>query len=251
MVRTAGVDLAADTKKTAVATIRWESGRAQVEQLVLGASDGLIVDIAAEVDAMGIDCAFGWPDDFVEFVSRHAQGERVDLSRDNGMDWRRRLAYRETDRDILRRTGRSPLSVATDRLGLTAMHCAALLDAIADRIGPISRSGAGRIVEVYPAAALRAWSLSRPNYKIDAGVRESMVSELQLMAPWLDLAGMEREMVRSDDAFDAVIAALIARAHAVGGTHPVPPMLREQADREGWIALPSVAVGSIIGSDER
>lgn len=25
---------------------------------------------------MGIDCAFGWPDDFVEFVSRHAMGAR-------------------------------------------------------------------------------------------------------------------------------------------------------------------------------
>jgi len=57
-------------------------------------------------------------------------------------------------------------------------------------------------------------------------------------------------MVRSDDAFDAVIAALIARAHALGGTHDVPPTLREQAAREGWIALPSVALGMIVGPDE-
>ena len=249
-MRTAGVDLAADTKKTAVATIRWMPGRAKVEQLVLGASDGLIVEIAAEVDAMGIDCAFGWPDDFVEFVSRHAHGLRVDLSRDNGMDWRRRLAYRETDREILRRTGRSPLSVATDRLGLTAMHCAALLDAISDRIGPVRRSGSGRVVEVYPGAALRVWDLSRRNYKTDASVREALTADLRRAAPWLDLGVAEAEMVRSDDAFDAVIAALIARAHAVGGSHDVPPILREQADREGWIALPSVALRSIIDAEE-
>ena len=175
-MRTAGVDLAADTKKTAVAVIRWERGRATVEQVELGASDHLIVDVAAEVDLMGIDCAFGWPDDFVEFVSRHAKGARVDLSRDEGMDWRRRLAYRETDREVLRRTGRSPLSVATDRLGLTAMHCAALLDALADRIGPIPRGGSGRVVEVYPAAALRLWQLSRPNYKVDADVRAGLIA---------------------------------------------------------------------------
>ncbi len=128
---------------------------------MLGAQDELIVDLAAEVDAIGIDCAFGWPDDFVEFVGRHARGERVDLSRDDGMDWRRRLAYRETDRDVAARTGHRPLSVATDRLGLTAMHCAALLDAISDRIGPVRRSGSGRVVEVYPGAALRVWGLSR------------------------------------------------------------------------------------------
>lgn len=244
---TAGVDLAADTKKTALATIRWSAGRAVVEQVVLGASDELIVEAAASADLTGIDCAFGWPDDFVEFVRRHAAGERVDLTRDRGMDWRRRLAYRETDRDILRRTGRSPLSVATDRLGLTAMHCAALLDAIADRIGPVARSGSGRVAEVYPGAALRVWGLSRPNYKVDAAVRGEAVFRLLQLAPWLELGPAEHDMVRSDDAFDAVIAALIARAHAVGGTHPVPPELREQADREGWIALPSAALETLVG----
>jgi predicted nuclease with RNAse H fold len=246
MVYTAGVDLAADTKKTAVATIRWAPGHARVERLVLGASDDLIVDIAADVDAMGIDCAFGWPDDFVDFVGRHARGERVDLSRDSGTDWRRRLAYRETDREVLRRTGRSPLSVATDRLGLTAMHCAALLDAISERIGPVRRSGSGPIVEVYPGAALRLWGLSRANYKIDSAVREASIADLRRMAPWLDLEAVESDMMRSDDAFDAVIAALIARARAIGGTHEVPPTLREQADREGWIALPSVGLESIV-----
>ena len=53
-------------------------------------------------------------------------------------------------------------------------------------------------------------------------------------------------MIGSDDAFDAVIAALITRAHTVGGTHPVPPTLREQADREGWIALPSIPLHAIF-----
>ncbi|MFF2496622.1 DUF429 domain-containing protein [Agromyces sp. NPDC058064] len=247
-MRTAGVDLAADTKKTAIAVIQWESVRATVERVELGAPDEMIVDVAADVDRMGIDCAFGWPDDFVEFVSRHAEGARVDLSRDRGIDWRRRLAYRETDREVLRRTGRAPLSVATDRLGLTAMHCAALLDALADRIGPISRGGSGRIVEVYPAAALRLWQLSRPGYKTDAEVRAGLIASLEERAPWLDLDSVRRRLIESDDTFDAVIAALIARAHALGETHPVPPAVREQADREGWIVLPSGAVEALAGS---
>lgn len=250
-MRTAGVDLAADTKKTAVAVVVWERGRATVERLELAASDRFIVEIAADVDMMGIDCAFGWPDDFVRFVSRHARGDRVDLSRDQGMDWRRRLAYRETDRDVVRRIGRSPLSVATDRLGLTAMHCAALLDSIADRIGPISRSGSGRVVEVYPGAALRIWDLNRPKYKTDREVRAGLVGDFEGCAPWLDLGTARPAMIDSDDAFDAVIAALIARAHAIGGTHAVPPALRAQADREGWIALPAVPLGEIAHSRAR
>ena len=197
---------------------------------------------------MGIDCAFGWPDDFVEFVSRHARGERVDLSRDRGADWRRRLAYRETDRDIQQRTGFRPLSVATDRLGLTAMHCAALLDEIADRIGPVARSGSGPVVEVYPAAALRVWGLLRPGYKVEASVRAEMLDSLRARHAWLDLAAVADEMIRSDDAFDAVIAALVARAHAVGRTHGVPPALRARADREGWIALPSAELAALVDS---
>ena len=54
------------------------------------------------------------------------------------------------DREI---TGRWPLSVATDRLGLTAMHCAVLLDTSGDELGiPVDRSGGGTAIEVYEPA---------------------------------------------------------------------------------------------------
>ncbi|MBM7505926.1 DUF429 domain-containing protein [Agromyces aurantiacus] len=245
-MRTAGVDLAAESKKTALATVRWESGRGVAERVEVAVGDDRIVEVAAEVDAIGIDCAFGWPDDFVEFVSRHARGERVDLARDRGADWRRRLAYRETDRDIQRRTGFRPLSVATDRLGLTAMHCAALLDELGDRLGPVARSGSGPVVEVYPAAALRVWGLIMPRYKTEASVRSAMLDVLRERHAWLDLAAVADEMIRTDDAFDAVIAALIARAHATGSAHPVPAAQRERADREGWIALPSTELDALV-----
>ncbi|WP_353826556.1 DUF429 domain-containing protein [Agromyces sp. SYSU T0242] len=240
MQRTAGVDLAADTAGTALAVVRWESGGAVLERLEVGATDEAIADAAAAASMTGIDCAFGWPDDFVEFVARHARGERVDQSVDRGLEGRRRLAYRETDRDVQRRTGFRPLSVATDRLGLTAMHCAVLLDAIADRLGePVARSGSGRVVEVYPAATLRVWQLILPRYKTDAAVRADLLEALVVRAPWLDLGGCGSLMVASDDAFDAVIAAFAAHAYAVGATHAVPRELRARADREGWIALPS------------
>ena len=42
----------------------------------------------------------------------------------------------------------------------------------------------------------------------------------------------------SDDALDAVLCALIARAAALGLTVPPPDQDRERARAEGWIHLP-------------
>jgi len=239
----AGIDLAAEPKGTALAVIQWPdgaaAGRATVVDLRVGVTDDDIVAVAPDVSSLGIDCAFGWPDDFLRFVTDHAAGKRVDRSLDEGMAWRRRLAYRETDRDIRLRTGRWPLSVATDRLGLTAMHCAALLDRLGEAIGPIDRAGTGIAAEVYPSATLRTWGLDTHGYKNDPARRVDLLAELERAAPWLDLRAVGTMMIESDDAFDAVIAALGARAHALGLTLPAPPELLEQARREGWIHLPT------------
>lgn len=87
------------------------------------------------------------------------------------MDWRRTLAYRETDREASRLTGRWPLSVSTDRLGLTAMRCAGLLARIAQSGIEVDRSGAGAVVEVYPGASLRLWQLPTAGYRTDPAAR--------------------------------------------------------------------------------
>lgn len=247
IVLTAGVDLAAEPKKTALAIVEWSANSARLVSLAVGVDDGTIVDAAEQVDSMGIDCAFGWPDDFVAFVSAHAQGARVDLSNDEGMAWRRRLAYRETDREVHRRMGRWPLSVATDRLGLTAMHCAALLDAIGDRIGVVDRSGTGTVAEVYPGASLRIWGLLVPKYRVDRDARERLLEGLIAEAPWLDLGPHTDELLRTDDALDALLAALTARAHLMGQTFPVREEHRARATREGWIALPSGPLSALLG----
>lgn len=236
---TAGVDLAAESRGTALAVLDW-SGTAVTVDVRLGIADADIAAVAPDVERLGIDCAFGWPDDFVSFITRHAAGERVDAGLDEGMAWRRRLSYRATDRATREITGRWPLSVATDRLGLTAMHCAVLLDAVGAALGtPVDRSGGGTAVEVYPGATLRVWDFGTKGYKNDAGIRAILLARLLERAPWLLLRPEDRRLMEhSDDAFDAVIAALAARAHALGLTHPVPAEYRDQAGREGWIALP-------------
>ncbi|NRG40100.1 DUF429 domain-containing protein [Rathayibacter sp. VKM Ac-2804] len=244
---TIGVDLAAEPVRTAVAALEWSGGEAVVRSLVLGATDEDVIAASREATTIGIDCAFGWPLEFAAFVSAHTRREIAPRTL-AGRDWRRRLAYRETDRAAREVTGRWPLSVSTDRLGMTAMRCAELLDAFAAAGEDVDRSGGGRLVEAYPAAALRLWGVDTTGYKTRPEAVALAVEALRRAAPWLVLpVGAAALMARSDDAFDAVIAALNARAHALGRTVPVPEELRESALAEGWIALPTCGLDELAG----
>lgn len=244
-MRTAGVDLAAESAGTALAVIEWGAGRVRLRELVLGVPDAAIVEAAASVDTLGIDCAFGWPDEFVAFVSDHAAGGRG-AAVDGGMDWRRTLAYRETDRHVRRVTGRWPLSVSTDRLGLTAMRCAGLLGRLEGAGFMVDRSGqTGIAAEVYPGATLRRWGFDTKGYRTDATVRAALLGDLAEAAPWLDLREGAGLMRASSDAFDAVIAALAAGAASRGLCDPPPAEHHVRATREGWIMLPSGDLGAL------
>lgn len=243
---TAGVDLAAENKGTALAVLDWSATGATVLELHLGVGDAQIAAAAGRVDKVGIDCALGWPDEFVSFVTAHANRD-ADFPRfDGGMDWRRTLAYRETDREVRRQTGRWPLSVSTDRLGLTAMRCAGLLARIAEAGIDVDRAGSGVVVEVYPGASLRLWGFPTTGYRTASESRSVLLRMIAEAAPWLDLGGSADLMVASADAFDAVIAALAARNAALGGYAPPPPAQLERAGREGWIALPTGSISDLV-----
>jgi hypothetical protein len=54
-------------------------------------------------------------------------------------------------------------------------------------------------------------------------------------------------MVESCDAFDAVIAALAARAAFLGHYEKPEPSQVKQAKTEGWVALPNQPLSSLIG----
>jgi predicted nuclease with RNAse H fold len=243
---TAGVDLAAENKGTALAVIDWSGPVATLTGLQLGVADDTIAEAATTVDKLGIDCAFGWPDEFVSFIVAHADHESVDAPAvDGGMDWRRTLAYRATDREVRAKTGRWPLSVSTDRLGLTAMRCAGLLGRIQARGVQVDRSGAGRVVEIYPGASLRLWGFDTTGYRVGAPARELLLAQVLDAAPWLDLQHHAELMVRSGDAFDAVIAALATRSAALGHYDPPSPHQLARARREGWTALPTAPLAAL------
>jgi predicted nuclease with RNAse H fold len=250
-VLTVGVDLAAEPVNTAVARISWTGGGAEVQELAVGADDAVLVEEIAAVEKAGIDCPLGWPRRFVEFVAQHQAGAFVAPVDVAGKDWRRRLALRETDlvaRDVIRLI---PLSVAADRIGLAAMRCAGLLARLADAGRPVDRSGAGVVVEVYPAAALKHWNLPFRGYKgaANAGLRHELVDRLAAAAPWLRFGAFEQPCRRSDHALDGVVAALNARAAALGRV--IRPSVEQAAAArtEGWIALPTGSLDDLRHGD--
>ena len=163
---TLGIDLATEPSKTALASIRWESGRATVIELCRGKTedkepltDEILVDRIKQADLTGIDCPFGWPEPFLEFVQAQARGPLEQSDAPGDSEWRRTLAYRQTDIYVGQQLAKKlddkrgakgekenpwahmPLSVSTDRLGLTAMRMAALSVKLAKAGITIDKSG--------------------------------------------------------------------------------------------------------------
>ncbi len=188
------------------------------------------------IDRIGIDVPLGWPDAFVEAVQLHRDG--------NG--WPRlptkEFTHRATDRWLIDELHVHPLSVSTDRIAYPAMRAAALT-------AGMPRDGSGRVVEVYPAAALKVWRLQHQKYKRSTGraVLSEIIGVLRQRAPWLVADDPSWKSIHaSDHALDSLIAALIARAHARGLCHAITDADREAATREGWICLPNGTVERLV-----
>ncbi len=236
MERTIGIDLAVDPRTTAAAEICWSQNGAAVKTPILRCKDDDLLHLLSGLatgERAGVDCPFGWPAAFVEAVSAHA-GHRPWPGNGGRAEHYARLRLRATDRvaDAVVRplTGRGPLSVSMDKLGATAARWAYLADQLAADGSPVDRTGAGQVVEVYPAGARAVWGLSG---------RRSTQSLLRA-APWLRFdPGAQQEYETNEHAFDALIAALVARATHLGLTSPPRNEEEEQAAAvEGWIHLP-------------
>ena len=243
---TVGVDLAAEAKGTAIARIEWSPRAAKLVSLSVGVDDSKVLQVSEGAAKIGIDCPLGWPEDFISFLVEHRVGKTVSGENAGGIDWRRRLSFRETDRHVRAVTGRWPLSVATDRIGVTALRCAGLVARLAATGMSVDRAGLGAIAEVYPAGSLRIWGLHQAGYRTSRELRADLTDQLVTRAPWFDMGESRELMIESCDAFDAVAAALSARAAAIGGATFPSEQVLEIARVEGWILLPSVSLEELV-----
>src|ERR1019366_5080074 len=167
---TIGIDLAAQAKDTAAFEIRWHSTHAEPIGWHARLSDEEILTLVRKADKVGIDVPLGWPTAFVRAVYRH-QFQRPWPVAKTAV-----LRLRATDRFVARVTKIWPLSVSADRIGVAAARAAMLFSKLQE---PLDRSGNGKLVEVYPAAALRMWGFRWRGYKGAKGtaVRHDLVRE--------------------------------------------------------------------------
>src|SRR5437899_744583 len=175
---TLGVDFAAQSKNTALCQMHWQGGSAEVTLLEVGVTDERILVLSEQADKVGLDVPFGWPGAFVNSVAAHR----------DGAPWpeqsQRQLRYRATDHFVHTATGKWPLSVSTDRIGITAFRAASLLSRLALAGEAVDRTGAGKFVEVYPAGAVRRWGLGPATRKDTAALADKVASRC---ARWLGL----------------------------------------------------------------
>ncbi len=266
-MRTLGIDLAAQDKKTAWCAIDWDPGNVSVEAPVVGGPGEDLMDAMRAADWIGIDAPFGWPDAMVGAIHRYATEG----------DWPSdatpaRLRYRETDRFVQetvsdeRDLSVRPLSVSSDRIAVCAWRCATLLREFGectgwrlDRVGvpaagtpgdaSSSPSAPGTVVEVYPAGALALWGFPFKGYKRTpsnsaAAALEQRCTILSALEQegnnWLSLTDEVRAAcLHDDDSFDSFLSSLVARAAATDKSLHPPLAQRTTAAREGWIHLPA------------
>jgi hypothetical protein len=210
---TVGVDVASQPARTAACHLLWTPGNATIQGVRLALDDQALKHLLSteHITKLGVDVPLGWPDAYVRAISAHHD------HRPWGDEPQKHLTLRATDRWVAETLRQRPLSVSADRIAYPALRVAALA-------GPMDRSGEGRVVEVYPAAALRVWALPYRRYKRVAGQKAlaSSVGDLRRPATWLhNEDDVWRRLSRNDDLFDALIAALVAPVAAVNAGEEV------------------------------
>ncbi|MCU1530372.1 MAG: hypothetical protein JWP75_4135 [Frondihabitans sp.] len=232
-----GIDLAAGAKSTCACVL--ESRESALRATVFArCDDNALLELAQGRRKVAIDAPFGWPNEFVDALNAHRSAEAWPAPEHGSPEtYRASLSFRATDRVVMQT--RRPLSVSTDKLGVTAMRCAFLLHRWSTGES-VDRTGRGKFVEVYPAGALVRWGLGGSGYKgANHAVLDDRLDAVLQALPALELSAEHRALCASShDAFDALVAALVARAALLGLTDSPPLARRKQAKEEGWIHLP-------------
>ena len=237
--RIIGIDFATEDSRTGLALATAADG-VRLREVRLPGHDQSVRSILEEwlTDSGGavliaIDAPLGWPASLAASLTSHAAGEALEKSADD-------LFRRATDRFIKREVKKTPLDVGADRIARTARAALQLLGDLRTQLGaaiPLAWDPADvtehAVIEVYPAATLKAHGIRETGYKKDRELerRREIVAALRKK---IDVpADIDEELSRNPDKLDAAVCVLAARDFVTG--RAMPPPDRRLAEREGWI----------------
>jgi predicted RNase H-like nuclease len=233
-----GIDCATQAKNIGLARGTFENGKAQIDEVIIGARNISIVDTIADWISnsqnvlISMDAPLGWPTALGVELHKHQAGNPIKVESNY-------LFRRSTDRFIRTTIGKQSLDVGADRIARTAHAALTLLDEIRLKTGrdiplawePGLQTGIFTI-EVYPAATLIAHDLNVPGYKRKDGqdARRELVGKL---GNRIKLPKETSLMEKNDDALDAAICVLAGADFLRGDVYK--PTDLELAKKEGWI----------------
>lgn len=251
-VRVVGVDWATESKKRAAVELATQSGVLILVKVVQPFSDADAGSTLKDpgLDVVAVDTPFGWPKDFTGFVSAWSAS-----SGGTPPPTSQSFSLRTTDLVVRQETGKQPLSVSADRIGLCARSWVNVVTAekVADRIDVGQRPAPERpVIEVYPGASLKVFA-KHSNSKVDdadfkkkRASREAALKGLSSVFGVQDPNQLTNMLIgvgdEDSDAADAFLAALTALAYLgqLPGWSVRRPASHELAlaETEGWIFFP-------------
>ena len=192
-----------------------------------------LVDWASPI-LIAMDAPLGWPLPMSMELGDHRPGELIETPPNE-------LFRRRTDRVVHDALRKPPLEVGADRIARTAHAALRLLQAIRERSGqrlpvlldPWTSNGSG-VVEVYPAATLKARGYPFQGYKKPTSEHRAKRREiLRCMEGTLFVPNWDVPL-ESDHALDAIICVLAA-VDFMNGECIAPGEQDQARTKEGWI----------------
>ena len=244
-----GIDCAVQPGQVGLALGRWESGTIRVEAVTLGSDAHPPSEIAKAwlaqeriAPLLALDAPLGWPRPLGERLVHHRAGEALGGDPDE-------LFNRFTDRFLHKheQLRKKPLEVGADRIARTAYAALGLVGDLRGTDGgwplPLcwgpgelwSTPTRGGVIEVYPAATLKAHGIAAEGYKGSKAqgqaARERVAAEVAERVH--GCPEIPRLATRSDG-LDAVLC-LLAAQDFLRGEAMAPPTEEVGLEQEGWI----------------
>ena len=249
-----GIDASTIPTRTGlVRAIRTKSG-ISIECALRGSQENQVVDVVAkwlsqrEPALIAIDSPLGWPEALAPALAGHLPGRRILTER------------RATFARMTERLAGARYVVGADKIAATAHASLELLACLRKRLMceiPLAwtpgRVSEPSVIEVYPAATLKAHRLYEKGYKTSEVARKKIVAKLFEQKKLFIAAHNNAEKIRgeleaSDHVLDAAVCVLAAADFLTSSV--ISPDLRDLARREGWIWVRSEhAAGIASGRD--